>query len=216
MLELLKQKNPQLPLHPVESAAFETYGRVIPCFDTDAVLEAAGKIKNPPSGSAYVASQPEFEVLAIKEDIQNVFFGTLPAQIGYCWGHNNFMNATEWYSSSEINIAATPLVLILGHVWDVKDGTIDSSKFQAFYLPKGTAVEVYATTLHFTPCQVQPEGFGCVVALPKGTNTDLEAPAEDPLLFRKNKWIIAHEKNQPLLNRGVQPGITGCNYEVRY
>lgn len=216
MLELLQKKNPQLVLHHVESAEFETYGRVVKNLDTDAILAAAEKIANPAEGSAYVASQPEFEKLAIKEEIQNEFFGSLPAQLGYCWGHNNLMNATEWHTCSEINIAVTPLVLILGHVWDVKDGTIDSSKFQAFYLPKGTAVEVYATTLHFTPCQVQPEGFGCVVALPKGTNTDLEAPAEDPLLFRKNKWIIAHEKNQPLLNRGVQPGITGCNYEVRY
>ena len=216
MLELLKQKNPQLAMHHVESAAFETYGRVIQSLDTDAILAAAGKIENPPSGSAYVASQPEFESLSIKEDIQNVFFGMLPAQIGYCWGHNNFMNATEWHTCSEINIAVTPLVLILGHVWDVKDGTIDSSKFQAFYLPKGTAVEVYATTLHFCPCEVSEDGFGCVVALSQGTNTDLEVPVEDPLLFRKNKWIIAHEKNQALLHRGVKPGITGCNYEVKY
>ena len=216
MLELLKQKNPQLALYHVESAAFETYGRVIKSLDTDAILTAAGKIENPPSGSAYVASQPEFETLAIKEDIQKDFFGTLPAQIGYCWGHNKFMNATEWHTCSEINIAVTPLVLILGHVWDIKDGTIDSSKFQAFYLPKGTAVEVYATTLHFCPCEVSEDGFGCVVALSEGTNTDLQIQPKDAKLFRKNKWIICHEKNEALLARGVVPGITGINYKIEY
>lgn len=216
MLELLKQKNPQLALHHVESAAFETYGRVIKSLDTDAVLAAAERIENPPSGSAYVASQPEFEALAMKEEIQNEFFGTLSAQIGYCWGHNNFMNATEWHTCSEINIAVTPLVLILGHVWDIQDGTIDSSKFQAFYLPRGTAVEVYATTLHFCPCEVSEDGFGCVVALSQGTNTDLQIQPKDKKLFRKNKWIICHESNDALLARGVVPGITGINYKVEY
>ena len=216
MLELLKQKNPQLALHHVESAAFETYGRVIKSLDTDAILAAAGKIENPSEGSAYVASQPEFEALDIKEEIQNEFFGSLSAQIGYCWGHNNFMNATEWHTCSEINIAVTPLVLILGHVWDVKDGTIDSSKFQAFYLPKGTAVEVYATTLHFCPCEVQAEGFGCVVGLSQGTNTDLQIQPKDKKLFRKNKWIIAHQDNAGLQARGVIAGITGENYQIKY
>ena len=216
MLDLLKQKNPELKLHHVDSAAFETYGKVIRTLDTRQILEAAGRIGNPPSGASYTASLPEFEALAIKEEIRNGFFGTLPSQIGYCWGHNNFMNATEWHSCSEINIAVTPLVLILGHVWDVKDGKIDSSSFQAFYLPKGTAVEIFATTLHFTPCEVNAEGFGCVVALSKGTNTDLDTPAEDKKLFRKNKWIICHEKNETLLERGVVPGITGSNHQIRY
>ena len=216
MLDLLKQKNPELTLYSVQSVAFETYGRVIESLGTNQIIETAKKIENPPSGSAYAASLPELEALAIKEEIQNGFFGTLPIQIGYCWGHSNFLNATEWHSSSEINIAVTPLVLILGHVWDIKDGKIDASKFQAFYLPKGTTVEIYATTLHFTPCEIAAEGFGCVVALPKGTNTDLEIHTEDKKLFRKNKWIIAHEENQPLLDRGIVPGITGCNFRVEY
>lgn len=126
------------------------------------------------------------------------------------------MNATEWHTSSEINIAVTPLVLILGHIWDIGDGKIDSSKFKAFYLPKGTVVEVYATSLHFCPCEVSKKGFGCVVALPKDTNTNLEVEPQDKLLFRKNKWIIAHCENEALINRGVVAGITGTNYEIKY
>ena len=52
----------------------------------------------------------------IAKDIKEKFFGGLPTQLGYCRGHANFMNAWEWHTSSEINVAITDLVLILGKV----------------------------------------------------------------------------------------------------
>lgn len=216
MLELLKQKNPELKLHHVAGAAFETYGRVVTDMDVEELMTVAGSIPSPPTGSSYTASLPELEALAVSAEIQDRLFGTLPTQIGYCWGHSNYLNAAEWHSCSEINVAVTPLVLFLGHVWDIKDGKLDADQFQAFYVPKGTVLEVYATTLHFCPCEVNAEGFGCVVALPSHTNTDLHIQSKDKTLFRKNKWIIAHEKNQALIDRGVVPGITGCNHKIKY
>ncbi|MBO7217139.1 MAG: DUF4867 family protein, partial [Clostridia bacterium] len=189
---------------------------VIEGLDTAEIINTAKRIENPENGSTYQPSVEAFEKLDVAKTIADNFFGTLPTQIGYCWGHSNFLNATEWHISSEINIAVTPLVLILGHVWDIKDGVIDSSKFKAFYLPEGTAVEVYATTLHFCPCEVSEGGFGAVVALPKGTNTDLEVKSHDPILFRKNKWIICHNENEALKDRGVVSGITGVNFEIKY
>ena len=57
---------------------------------------------------------------------------------------------------------------------------------------------------------------GCVVALPLDTNTALEEQVEDPLLFRKNKWLICHQENQGLISKGVVPGITGCNHYLEY
>ena len=216
MLEYLKKLNPDIDFYDVNDAEFASFGRVIKNLDASEITEAANKLQRPESGSAYMASVPEFEALDIAKQIEDEYFGTLPAQLGYCHGHSNFLNATEWHACSEINIAITPLVLILGHVWDIKDGKIDSSKFTAFYLPAGTVVEVYATTLHFCPCEVQEEGFGCVVGLTAGTNTDLEKEVQNKMLFRKNKWIICHVDNEALLNRGVVPGITGTNYEIKY
>ena len=87
---------------------------------------------------------------------------------------------------------------------------------KAFYVPAGTLIEVYATTLHFCPCQVSDAGFGCVVALPLGTNVPLDYAVSDPLLFRKNKWILAHEENQTLIDRGVVAGVYGVNYKINY
>ena len=38
---------------------------------------------------------------------------------------------------------------------DIEDDyTYDTSKIEAFLLPKGTVAEVYATTLHYAPCSV--------------------------------------------------------------
>lgn len=216
MLENLKKLNPDVDFYDVSDKEFASFGRIVKNLDATEIIDTAKKIPNPESGSSYQPSVEDFEKLNIAETIKNEYYGSLPTQIGYCWGHNTMMNATEWHTSSEINIAITPLVLILGHVWDIKDGKIDSSKFKAFYLPAGTVVEVYATSLHFCPCEVSKDGFGCVVGLPAGTNTDLEIEPENKMLFRKNKWIIAHVENETLINRGVVAGITGTNYEIKY
>ena len=216
MLEKLKKLNPEIELFDVSDEEFKTFGRIIKNLDTTEIINAAKQILNPEIGSSYVPSCEDFEKLHIANEITNECFGTLPSQIGYCWGHNTLMNATEWHTSSEINIATTPLVLILGHIWDVENGKIDSSKFKAFYLPAGTVVEVYSTSLHYCPCEVEKGGFGCVVGLPKYTNTNLEVNTQDNLIFRKNKWIIAHTENEALINRGIFAGITGINFEIKY
>ena len=48
------------------------------------------------------------------KEIEKIFYGELPIQIGYCNGHNELLNAVEYHRSSEINLAATDAVLILG------------------------------------------------------------------------------------------------------
>lgn len=216
MLELLKKANPTLAFYSVYDKEFTSYGRVVEEFDTAEILAVAARIENPESGSAYQPSLPEFEALPIAEALQRNIFGELPAQLGYCWGHNDMLGATEWHFSSEINIAVTPLVLLLAHQYEIKDSKIDSSKFKAFYVPEGTVLEVYATSLHFCPCEVLDSGFGCVVGLPKGTNVPLEQAAANPIIFRKNKRLIAHVENQSLIERGVMAGITGENYQIKY
>lgn len=216
MLERLKRLNPTLPLFDVHSPAFADYGRVLAGYDVSGIAACAAQIAYPADGSAYLPSVEAFETLVAAQRVTDAVFGTLPAQMGYCYGKNDTLNAAEWHSSSELNIALTPLVLILGRRTDVRNGRLDSAAMKAFYLPAGTVVEVYATTLHFCPIQVQDAGFGCVVGLPRGTNLPLDGATDDPLLFRKNKWILAHEENAALIARGVVSGIYGENYKVRY
>ena len=79
----------------------------------------------------------------------------------------------------------------------------------------GTGIEVYATTLHYAPCNVQDGGFQCVVVLPAGTNTDLTfetaKTGEDSLLTAKNKWLIAHED---AAIEGAVNGLRGENITI--
>lgn len=216
MLDRLKEKNPDIKMYSVLDEEFRTFGRIIKDVDTREILKVAKQIELQEVGVRYLASEENFEKLAIAEEIRNEVFGTLPTEIGYCWGHSSFLNATEWHTSSEINIAVTPIVLFLGHLWEIEDGKTDASKFTAFFVPEGVAIEVYATTTHYCPCQVQDEGFGCVVVLPKETNTQLEVQTKDKLMTAKNKWVVAHNDNHAMIARGITAGISGENLELKY
>lgn len=217
MIDKLKKLNPDIEFYSVLDDEFAEFGRIIADISPDEIIAVAKTIENPETGSKYVPTEPKFEALDIAEEITDKVFGTLPTQIGYCWGHNTLMNATEWHTSSEVNIAVTDIVLILGRRCDIdKNGKIDSSKFKAFYVPKGYILEVYATSLHYCPCQVQDGGFGCVVCLPKDTNTELTQKQAEPLLFARNKWLIAHKAAAELVNDGAVIGIVGENLSVVY
>lgn len=203
-----------MKIYSVNDAEFKQFGRVI-ALDTDELIRAAEKIALPEEGSLYEPSVAEFEGLAVKNTIKDNFFGGLPAQLGYCWGHNSCLNALEWHTCSEINVGVTDLILLLGDVRDIEPGNkYNSERVMAFKLKKGEAIEVYATTLHFCPIEVSEDGFGCIVGLLEGTNTPLEAPAENKLIFRKNKWLIAHNDNKALIDRGACAGIYGPNHKI--
>lgn len=216
MLETLKIKNPDIKFYSVFDKEFKEYGEVISGLDVSEFLTAAKNIENPQSGAKYLPSEESFEKLSCAKCFKERFFGQLPAQIGYCWGYNSMLNATEWHTSSEINIATTPLVVLLAKRCEIENGIIDSSCFKGFYVPAGTVIETYATTLHFTPCQAEDSGFGWVVVLPECTNTPLDNKTENPFLWAKNKWLIAHKDNKPLTDKGAVGGIYGTNFEVKY
>lgn len=216
MLELLKSKNKDIKFFSVFDDEFDEYGRVVSDFDASEIISVAEKTEKPQEGAKYFASLDTLENTSCSKTFKHRFFGGLPAQIGYCFGYNNLLNATEWHTSSEINVAVTDLCLLLAKRSEIKNGSIDSSKFKAFFVPKGTTLEVYATSLHFTPCQVSKDGFGCVVMLPLGTNTPLEEKEANSLLWAKNKWLLSHIENTSLIGRGAVGGITGKNLQIKF
>ena len=204
-----------MKIQKVTDPAFRKYGQVLEGYDFTGLIKEM-KHTPVPEDVIYVPSVEELEALDIMKDLQNKGYGGLPVQIGYCNGHNKKLNAVEYHRNSEINVAVTDLVLLIGHQQDIEpDHTYDTSKIEAFLVPAGTGIEVYATTLHYAPCHVNEGGFQCVVVLPKGTNTDLTFPTEktgeDSLMTAKNKWLIAHEDAKIV---GAFNGLKGENITI--
>ena len=204
-----------MKIQKVTDPAFRRYGKVLEGYNFGPLLKEM-KHTPVPEDVVYVPSAEELEALDVEKELKNRAFGGLPVQIGYCNGHNKKLNALEYHRNSEINVAVTDLVLLIGHQQDIEeDLTYDTSKVEAFLVPAGTVVEVYATTLHYAPCSVDGNKFCTAVILPKGTNT--EAPQrqnnteEDKLLFARNKWLIAHKDAKI---EGAFEGLKGENLSV--
>lgn len=216
MLNKLKEANPNIKFYSVHDPEFSEYGRVIGGQDVSEMTAAALSVPMPESGSSYKPCIEAMEDTALAEYIRCNCFGDMPVQVGLCWGHNNTMNAMEYHKSSEINLAVTDIVLLLAHVWDVKDGMLDAKDVKGFYVEKGVMVEVYAPSLHFCPCQVSDDGFYTLVALPMYTNTPILNKSDDPYQSARNKWIFCHPDCKRLVEKGIPVGITGENYVVKY
>lgn len=207
-----------MEIKKITDAAFRKYGRVVKGVDFTELVEALKKTPDY-EGVAYEPSVPELEATAAMKELQKVTYGELPIQIGYCNGVNYKLNAVEYHRSSEINVAATDAVLILGMQQDITDEyTYETAKMEAFLVPAGTAVEVYATTLHYAPCSAGADNqqFKVGIVLPKGTNYPLEgdhAGYEDALITATNKWLIGHAEGG--LPEGAHIGLIGKNLDIR-
>ena len=204
-----------MKIQNVADASFRKYGKVLEGYDFSALIREM-KHTPVPEDVIYVPSVEELEALEVEKTLTNKAFGGLPIQIGYCNGRNKKLNAVEYHRNSEINVAVTDLVLLLGCQQDIEDDlTYDTSKIEAFLVPAGTGIEVYATTLHYAPCNVNGQKFRAAVILPKGTNTEAPKPQnntkEDKLLFARNKWLIAHEEAGI---EGAFVGLKGTNLSV--
>lgn len=165
----------------VTDKEFAVYGRVL---DVD-VKEFVDVMKEVPvvsEGTMYEPSVGAFEELPLAKTLEAESFGFLPIEFGHCSGYNNKLNALEYHRSSEIDIAATDLILLVGRQQDINlsSYTYDTARVEAFFVPAGTAVELYATTLHFAPCSVDGKEFRCGVILPKGTNEALPEAVKMP------------------------------------
>ena len=203
-------------IQQLTAPSFRRYGRVLTYDCTGPLLEELNHTPLPDQEVVYVPSDPDLERLDSASVFQDRAFGGLPVQIGYCNGNNHFLNALEYHRSSEINIAADDLILLLGLRQDLSDGfTYDTAKIEGFLVPAGTAVELYATTLHYAPVSVSDSNFRCIVILPKGTNEPLISmplqEGEDCLLAARNKWLIALKLHTEML---WFCGLTGENIYI--
>ena len=205
-----------MEIKKVTDPEFRKYGKIVEKIDFSGLIRALEEKTPLPEAVVYEPSVEALEAEPVFQLLEGKAYGEMPVQIGYCNGHNHKLNALEYHRSSEINVAATDAILLVGHQQDITpEFTYDTSLVEAFLLPKGTAVEVYATTLHYAPCSVGEQGFQVGIILPRGTNYPLEMTHEgweDSLLAATNKWLIGHPEGG--LPEGSHIGLIGENITV--
>lgn len=219
-LERLRSVN-DVRINSIEDEEFKPYGRVVKGYDFSEMIKVMeNETEIPDEGNIYVPSVKALESCNGFKSVRDVLYGGMEIQIGYCNGKNTTYNGFEYHKGSEINVAVTDFMLVLGHLWEIEDNSYKVEDARVFYVPRGTAIEMYETTLHLSPCRVSDEGFKDIVILPKGTNTDLEVKrtddGESKLLLQRNKWVIAHPTRIQLISKGAYPGLIGENKELRY
>lgn len=203
-----------MKIYNITDQNFRKYGRIVQGIDLTDMVQKLKELQIP-EGVAYVPSDKGLEATAAAKELWKKAYGELPMQAGYCIGKNVLLNAVEYHRCSEFLVAATDLLLILGSQQDVTDDfTYETSKMETFLVPQGHCVEIYATTLHYAPCNAEDSGFLAGIILAKGTNTDLTQKhegGEDSLLAANNKWLIAHPDCG---KQGCHYGLIGENLDV--
>lgn len=208
-----------MKLYSVFDPEFKPYGQIVTGLE-DAVADIlAGLAETPlPEGVGYVPTEPKLQNLPAADLIRDHCFGGMPAQLGWCNGHNTKLNCLEYHRDSEFNLGTEDFVLILGLQAQIEDGFFDTAKAKAFHVPKGVLVEVFATSLHYAPCHTDAsKGFRVLIALPWLTNTDKPAiesiTEEDTFMTARNKWLLAHPESSEAKN-GAKIGLVGENIDI--
>ena len=209
-------------IYSVTDPEFAPYGMVWSGLSREAVDPLLAVLRKTPvlEGSQYVASAPELEGAEGADALKQLMYGGHPAQLGWCNGHNTRLNCLEYHRSSEFNLGASDFILLLAKRDQIKDGKLDTSLVKAFRVPAGVLVEVFATTLHYTPCMVDAQGFQVMVALPAGTNgprpeaaDDMPAAGDSYCYWKADKWVLCHAES-PKAAEGGYVGLTGKNLDI--
>ncbi|MCI1665078.1 MAG: DUF4867 family protein [Atopobiaceae bacterium] len=209
-----------MQIKPIADPEFAAYGRVIDCpQDTLDALTSAVAATPLPEGTSYVPEEPSIQDLPEARHLAPALYGGLPAQFGCCNGHNTKLNCLEYHRCSEFNLGSEDFILLLAKESQIEAGTLDTSLVRAFRVPAGTLIEVYADTLHYTPCHADPaKGFRVLVVLMSGTNcgsriTDAPAVGDSAFLWKANKWVLAHPES-PKAAEGAACALVGDNIDV--
>lgn len=200
--------------------AFGKYGRVIEGYDVERLIGVLENETPLPSNSVdYTASCQSLERLPIAAELARGAYGGMPVQLGYCNGYNTRLDCLEYHRDSEITVGSRDFILLLAKREECDDKhMLDTALVSAFVCPRGVLVELYATTLHYTPCSAKKDlGFKNLILLPRGTNEAMEKPicrdSEDECLWGKNKWLLAH-KDSPEAKNGAAVRLIGENIDI--
>ena len=210
-----------MKIYSVNDPEFKPYGRVVTGLESAKAEILAALATTPlPEATDYVAEEPVLQKLPAMVEVSEHLFGGMPVQLGWCNGHNTRLNCLEYHRASEFNLGARDFILLVAHRWEIEDGKLDTACVKAFRVPAGKVVEVFNTTLHYTPCMVDDGGFQVMVALPAGTNgprpeaaADMPAAGDSYCYWKADKWVLCHA-DSPKAAEGGYVGLVGKNLDI--
>lgn len=207
-IQELQKCNPEYEFYTVQDEQFHPFGRWLPYDASEWIEQTLKKHPVPDKKASYFPDDLQLHEHALIKTIHNEIYGQLDIQVGIVHGKNEYLTGIEFHQGSEVNIALTDCILLLGKKEDMKDTTYDAAKTKKFYIKKGQVLEIYGSTLHYTPVQASTEGFSLGVILLKGTNTDMDA-IPHTMLIKKNKWYITHASQTEKIKAGCIAGLLG-------
>ena len=120
-------------IYSVYDPAFKPYGRVVEGLDeARAELAAALRATPLPDATDYVPEDPALQSLPAAAAVRDSLFGGMPAQLGWCNGHNTRLNCLEYHRDSEFNLGAEDFILLLAKLDEVENGVLDTGRVKAF------------------------------------------------------------------------------------
>lgn len=208
-----------MKIYSVYDREFKEYGKIVTGYDTEELCRTLDAETPLPEATKYVPEQPQLQQLSVTREFSDRLYGGMPIQMGWCNGHNTKLNCLEYHRDSEVNFGVRDFILLLGKQSQIgDDGLFDTADVKAFLVPAGVLVEVFATTLHYAPCDAKlGQGFKVLVVLPRGTNTEkpdfTPGNHEDTLLTARNKWLLAHPESDEAKG-GAAVGLKGANIDI--
>lgn len=214
-IKQIREFNPEYEFYTTKDPQFEPFGRVLSLDASKWCTQAGALYPLPDAKASYIPNDPKLHEDGVIKTIQEEIFGHLAIQVGIVHGWNTCLTGIEFHQGSEVNIALRDCILLLGRKQDMEGTSYDAAKTMKFYITKGEVIEIYSSTLHYTPIQADAEGFSLGVILLEGTNTDLET-APKQMLTKKNKWYITHPSQTKKIEAGCIAGLQGEMIRIKH
>ncbi|MQS97636.1 DUF4867 family protein [Companilactobacillus halodurans] len=219
-LEEFQKLNPDYKILSIDDPDFKKYGKVYTNYDISEVTDFMDKnVKISSPANFYTPSNKGLEEIPVIQEMGQDIYANMPIEAGECTGQSTNFSAIEYHQGSETNIMLTDVIMVLGQrsTLDTKGSYSPSEDGQTFFVPAGTVVEFYSSTLHYAPIKVHDSGFSIIVILIKGSNEELLADfkSTNKRIVKQNKFQLVDPSRKDKIAIGVQVGLTGKMIEMK-
>ncbi len=217
-IDKIRIENKKYEIYDITDPKFNAFGTILEGYNlTDIQNYAKETIEIPKEGNSYSPSNTNLENFEVVKEIGADIYAGLPIEAGECSGQNTSFSAFEFHQGSEVNLILTDVIMILGKRDQMVNGYFNAQEdAKAFYIPAGSVIEMYGTTLHYSPCKVYESGFKVIVILIKGSNESLaiDFKSKNKQIIKINKFQMVHESRKDKIKQGIKVGLSGELIEI--